>query len=110
MDEATSAISSENWRATNYTSIDFIALTRPYETLRSLVRFTRSKASDLGSSLFVARRGLQPFLMSFIAQLPPVTIGLEAWGGVHYWARQLRHQGHQVNLMAPQFVKPYGAT
>ena len=46
-------------------------------------------------------------LVPFLAQLPPVTIGMEACGGAHYWARQLRHQGHQVKLMAPQFVKPY---
>ncbi len=46
-------------------------------------------------------------LISFMAQLPPVTIGMEACGGAHYRARQLRHQGHQVKLMAPQFVKPY---
>ncbi|HZA28286.1 MAG TPA: IS110 family transposase [Gammaproteobacteria bacterium] len=46
-------------------------------------------------------------LLPFMAQLPPVTIGLEACCGAHYWARQLRHQGHQVKLMAPQFVKPY---
>ena len=46
-------------------------------------------------------------LISFMAQLPPVTIGMEACGGAHYWARQLRHQGHHVKLMAPQFVKPY---
>jgi transposase len=46
-------------------------------------------------------------LVPFMAQLPPVTIGMEACGGAHYWARQLRHQGHEVKLMAPQFVKPY---
>ena len=46
-------------------------------------------------------------LISFMAQLPPVTIGMEACGGAHYWARQLRHHGHHVKLMAPQFVKPY---
>src|ERR671918_751782 len=46
-------------------------------------------------------------LLPFMAQLPPVTIGLEACCGAHYWARQLRHQGHQVKLMAPQFVKPF---
>ena len=31
----------------------------------------------------------------------------EACAGAHYWARQLREQGHTVKLMAPQFVKPY---
>jgi transposase len=45
--------------------------------------------------------------MPFIAQLPPVVIGIEACGGAHYWARHFREQGHVGKLMAPQFVKPY---
>ncbi len=49
-------------------------------------------------------------LMPFLAKLPPVLIGLEACGGAHYWARRFREHGHEVKLMAPQFVKPYGAT
>jgi transposase len=46
-------------------------------------------------------------LMPCIAQLPPVLIGMEACGGAHYWARRFREHGHEVKLMAPQFVKPY---
>ena len=46
-------------------------------------------------------------LMPCIAQLPPVRIGIEACGGAHYWARRFRAHGHEVKLMAPQFVKPY---
>src|SRR5919201_5200636 len=45
-------------------------------------------------------------LMPCIAKLPPVLIGMEACGGAHYWARRLRAHGHEVKLMAPQFVKP----
>ena len=45
-----------------------------------------------------------------MAQRPPVTIGLEACGGAHDWARQWRQPGHQVKRLAPQFVKPLGAT
>ena len=45
--------------------------------------------------------------MPFMAQLPPLLIGMEACGGAHYWARRFREQGHEVKLMAPQFVKPY---
>jgi len=46
-------------------------------------------------------------LVPFLAPLPPVTIGMEACGGAHYWARQFHQHGHTVKLMAPQFVKPY---
>src|SRR5947209_8544085 len=46
-------------------------------------------------------------VLPFMAKLPRVLVGMEACGGAHYWARQLRHQGHEVKLMAPQFVKPY---
>jgi transposase len=46
-------------------------------------------------------------LMPFIAKVPPVLIGMEACGGAHYWARRFREHGHEVKLMAPQFVRPY---
>jgi len=44
-------------------------------------------------------------VMPFMAKLPRVLVGMEACGGAHYWARQLREQGHEVKLMAPQYVK-----
>lgn len=43
----------------------------------------------------------------FFANLPPCLIGIEACGSAHYWARKLAGFGHDVRLMAPQFVKPY---
>jgi transposase len=46
-------------------------------------------------------------LMPCIAKLLPVRIGIEACGGAHDWARRFRAHGHEVKLMAPQFVKPY---
>jgi transposase len=45
--------------------------------------------------------------MPFIAQMPPVVIGMEACGGAHDWARRFREHGHTVKLRAPQLVKPY---
>ena len=63
--------------------------------------------TDTTGKIVWRKRLTRHALMPFMAQLPPVTIGLEACGGAHYWARQLRHHGHQVKLMAPQFVKPY---
>lgn len=35
---------------------------------------------------------------------------MEACGSAHHWARKLRSFGHDVRLMAPQFVKPYVKT
>jgi len=43
----------------------------------------------------------------FFKDLPPCLIGMEACGSSHYWARELGKYGHQVKLIAAQFVKPY---
>ena len=40
----------------------------------------------------------------------PASIGMEACGSAHHWARKLQELGHTVRLMAPQFVKPYVKT
>src|SRR5262249_41612392 len=45
-------------------------------------------------------------VMAFIEQLPPTLIGMEACGREHYSARRFREHGHEVKLIAPQFVKP----
>jgi transposase len=53
------------------------------------------------------RRITRSELLRFIATLPPALIGMEACGSAHYWARRFREHGHDVRLMAPQFVKAY---
>ena len=46
-------------------------------------------------------------MLSFFAKLGPTQIGMEACGGSHHWARELRALGHAVVLIPPQYVKPY---
>jgi transposase len=46
----------------------------------------------------------------FFANLQPCLIGMEACGSAHHWARKLQGFGHDVRLIAPQFVKPYVKT
>lgn len=46
-------------------------------------------------------------MLEFFAKLPPCLVGIEACGGAHYWARELKQMGHDARLMAPQFVIPY---
>jgi len=63
--------------------------------------------TDSTGKIVFRKRLSRNALMPFIAKLPPVLIGMEACGGAHYWARRFREHGHDVKLMAPQFVKPY---
>jgi transposase len=47
--------------------------------------------------------------LAFLGKLEPTSIGLEACGGSHHWARELQKLGHAVVLVPPQYVKPYVA-
>jgi transposase len=49
-------------------------------------------------------------MAAFFAQLPPCLIGMEACGSANFWARKLQEFGHEVRLIAPQYVKPYVKT
>jgi transposase len=46
----------------------------------------------------------------FFGQLAPCVVGMEACGSAHHWARKLRAMGHEVRLIAPQYVKPFVKT
>jgi transposase len=59
-----------------------------------------------GKTVF-SRKISRAKLLSFIANFPTCTIGMEACGGAHYWAREFEKLGHTVRMMAPQFVKPF---
>ena len=43
----------------------------------------------------------------FIATLPSCRIVFEACGGANFWAREFKKMGHDVNIVSPQFVKPF---
>ena len=59
-----------------------------------------------GSKVFskALPRGRVP---EFFGQIEPCTIALEACAGAHRWSRELSRLGHDVRLIAPQYVKPY---
>lgn len=62
---------------------------------------------DASEKTVVRKKLSRGKLLAYFAQLPPCLIGMESCGGAHYWARELRKLGHEVRLMAPQFVAPY---
>ena len=46
-------------------------------------------------------------LRALFITLPPSIVAMEACASAHYWGRTAKQAGHEVRLMAPQFVKPY---
>lgn len=49
-------------------------------------------------------------LLRFLARRLPGVVAMEACGSAHYWARTLRGVGHEVKLIATQFVRPFVKT
>ena len=66
--------------------------------------------TDERGTIILRKRLARGEVLSLMAQLPRVLVGMEACGGAHDWAWHLREQGHEVKLMAPQYVKPYVQT
>ncbi len=63
----------------------------------------------LGASgkVLVKKKFTQKQLLAFTANMQTSLIGLEACSGAHFLGRALRQQGHDVRLIAAQFVKPF---
>lgn len=61
-----------------------------------------------GAETPVLRRKLRrKEMIAFFEKLAPTRIAIEACGASHHWARLLSGFGHEVQLIAPQLVKPY---
>src|SRR5579884_2791368 len=46
-------------------------------------------------------------LAETVQNIPPCRIVMEACGSASYWARRFQAMGHEVQLISPQFVKPF---
>lgn len=62
---------------------------------------------DAGGRKVISKKFSREKLIAYLINLPGCTVAMEACAGAHYWARQLHSYGHEVKLIAPQFVKPY---
>jgi len=62
---------------------------------------------DVHSKVVIRKQLSRPKVWESFAQLPPCLIGLEACGGGHDWARELGKLGHEVRLLAVQYIWPY---
>lgn len=71
--------------------------------------FELNGADEYGKTLL--RKTLKRVeLAPFMANMPTCRVVMEACGGGHHWARKFTAQGHEVQLIAAQFVKPFKTT
>jgi transposase len=64
---------------------------------------TQSKTGHLLKKKQLKRNQVMPYM----ANIEPCLIVMEACGSAHYWARAFKKLGHEVKLIAPQYVKPF---
>lgn len=63
-------------------------------------------ATMTGQVLFRRKLSRGQFLR-FMGGQSPAMVVMEACSSAHYWARELLAQGHEVKLIAPQYVRPF---
>jgi len=63
-------------------------------------------ASTDGQVIFRKKLSREQF-RAFMAQHPACLVVLEACGSASYWAREMQTLGHEVKLIAPQYVRPF---
>ena len=64
-------------------------------------------ALGAAGTVLVRKKFSQRQLLTYTANMETSLIGLEACSGAHFLGRALRNQGHDVRLIAAQFVKPF---
>ncbi|MFV0512545.1 MAG: IS110 family transposase [Jhaorihella sp.] len=63
-------------------------------------------ASMVGEVLF-RKKLTRPQFEKFMTGHAPAVVVMEACGGAHFWARRMQDLGHEVRLVAPQYVRPF---
>lgn len=63
----------------------------------------------LGRPVF-SKRVSRARLLVEVGKISRCVVAMEACGSSSYWARQFRKLGHEVKLIAPQYVKPFVKT
>ncbi len=73
-------------------------------------RFFQIHGINANGKTVLRKKLIRDQVLNFMSNLPKCLVGIEACGGSNYWAREITKLGHKVNLIAPQFVKPYVKT
>lgn len=63
---------------------------------------------DGNGEIQLRRRMRRETLLRVVGEIPACVIGIEACTGAYFWQRQFEAFGHEVRIIAPQHVKPFG--
>lgn len=63
--------------------------------------------ASLTGELRFRRKLSRSQFIQFMQRQQAAVVVLEACGSAHYWARELVAYGHEVKLIAPQYVRPF---
>jgi transposase len=64
-------------------------------------------ALDARGAVVLRRRLSRGKLVAFVSGMPACVVAMEACCGAHHLGRVFAAQGHEVRLMAPEYVQPY---
>ena len=64
-------------------------------------------ALDATGVVVLRRRLSRAKVAEFVSRLPACVVAMEACCGAHHLGRLFVGQGHEVRLMAPEYVQPY---
>jgi transposase len=63
---------------------------------------------DASGAVILRRRTTREGVIKFVASQPPCVVAMEACCGAHFMGRAALAHGHEVRLMPPEYVQPYG--
>ena len=63
--------------------------------------------ASMTGELKFRRKLSRPQFHKFIVEHPAAIVVMEACSSAHYWARVTAKCGHDVQLIAPQYVRPF---